>query len=112
MAYINFSDRKNVKIFEGITARMYHSGQITFAYVTLQQGAIAPEHSHVHEQWTHVIEGEMRFNIAGVEKVLTPGMAALVPSNAIHSATAITLCKVIDCFLPVREDLVKLEEAA
>ena len=110
MAYVNFSDRKNVKIFEGITARMYHSEQITFAYVTLQQGAIVSEHSHVHEQWAHVIEGEMKFNVSGEEKILTAGMAAFIPSNAIHSATAITLCKVIDCFLPVREDFVKMEE--
>jgi|SRR5688572_3221506 len=110
MPYINFSERTNVQIWDGITARMYHSQQITFAHVTLQQGAIVGEHSHVHEQWTHIIEGEMKFNIAGEEKILTPGMAAFMPSNAIHSATAITMCKVIDCFLPVREDFVKLEE--
>jgi hypothetical protein len=37
-------------------------------------------------------------------------MAALMPSNAPHSARAITLCKVIDCFLPVREDFADLEK--
>jgi hypothetical protein len=27
-----------------------------------------------------------------------------------HSAKAITACKVIDCFLPVRQDFVELEK--
>jgi quercetin dioxygenase-like cupin family protein len=110
MPYINFSTRKNVKIWEGITARMFHSEKITFAHVTLQAGAVVQEHHHVHEQWTHLVEGEMRFKIDGEEMTLTPGMAALVPSNKVHSAQAITNCFVIDCFLPVREDLVKLEQ--
>jgi quercetin dioxygenase-like cupin family protein len=109
MAFIDFSTRKNVKIFEGITARMYHSEQITFAHVTLQPGSIVQEHQHMHEQWAHLIEGEMRFKVGDEEMTLTPGMAAFIPSNVIHSAKAITLCRVIDCFLPVREDLVALE---
>lgn len=110
MAYIDFAQRKKVKIFEGITAQMFHSQQITFAHVTLEKGADVTEHSHVHEQWTHVIEGEMLFVISGEKTVLTPGMAAFIPSHAVHSAKAITKCRVIDCFLPVREDFVELEK--
>jgi quercetin dioxygenase-like cupin family protein len=109
MAFIDFTTRKKVKIWDGITAQMFHSQQITFAYVTLEKDADVLEHSHVHEQWTHVIEGEMQFEIAGEKKLLKPGMAAFIPSNAVHSAKAITKCRVIDCFLPVREDFVELE---
>jgi quercetin dioxygenase-like cupin family protein len=110
MAFIDFSTQKKVKIWEGINAQMFHSRQITFAHVTLEKGADVMEHSHVHEQWTHVIEGEMQFEVAGEKKVLSPGMAAFIPSNAVHSAKALTNCKVIDCFLPVREDFVELEK--
>ncbi len=52
----------------------------------------------------------MLFAIDGEEKLLTSGMAAFMPSNTPHSAKAITECKVIDCFLPVREDFVELEK--
>jgi hypothetical protein len=37
-------------------------------------------------------------------------MTALVPPNTPHSGKAITNCKVIDCFLPVREDFIELEK--
>jgi quercetin dioxygenase-like cupin family protein len=109
MPYIDFNARKRVKIWDGINARMFHSEQITFAHVLLDKGAIVGEHAHVHEQWTHIIEGEMEFNIGGDVKVLTKGMAAFIPGNVIHSARAITEVKVIDCFLPVREDFIELE---
>lgn len=110
MPYIDFSKRKKVKIWDGITAHLFHSDQVTFGHVTLEQGADVLEHSHLHEQWTHVIEGEMMFNIQGEKKLLSKGMAAFIPSNVIHSAKAITKCRVIDCFLPVREDFVEMEK--
>ena len=110
MPYINFNERKKVKIWEGVEGSLHHSAQATFAHITLQEGAEVGLHHHIHEQWTHVIEGEMLFNINGEEKLLTAGMAAFMPSNIPHSAKAITKCKVIDCFLPVREDFVELEK--
>jgi quercetin dioxygenase-like cupin family protein len=111
MPFIDFKARKRVKIFDGITGTMFHSANITFAHVTLEKDAVVPEHNHIHEQWTHVMDGEMHFNINGEEAVLTSGMTAFIPSNMPHSAKAITLCKVIDCFLPVRQDFIELENA-
>jgi quercetin dioxygenase-like cupin family protein len=110
MPYIDFKTRKKVKIWDGITATLHHSKQATFAHVTLEKGIDLPVHNHIHEQWTHVIEGELLFDINGEKKLLTPGMAAFIPSNLPHSANAITECKVIDCFLPVRQDFVELEK--
>lgn len=95
---------------EGITSSLFHSEQITVGYVTLEEGIDLPEHSHVHEQWTHVITGELLFNLNGKQQLLTPGMAVLVPSNTPHSAKALTICNVIDCFMPLREDFVELEK--
>lgn len=109
MPFIDFNSRKKVQLFEGITASLFHSEQLTFAHVTLQKGAVVAEHSHVHEQWTHVIEGDMKFRLGDEEKVLTKGMTAFIPGNTIHSAVALTECKVIDCFMPVRQDFVELE---
>jgi quercetin dioxygenase-like cupin family protein len=110
MPYIDFKIRKKVKLWEGVYGQLYHSGALTFGHVTLLQGAVVNEHHHMHEQWTHVITGELLFNLNGEEKLLTAGMTAFMPSNVPHSAKAITECKVIDCFLPVREDFVELEK--
>lgn len=109
MPFINFNSNKKVKIWEGITAAFHHSEQATFAHISLQKDSEVAVHNHIHEQWTHVIEGELLFDINGEQQLLTSGMAAFMPSNVPHSAKAITACKVIDCFLPVRQDFVDLE---
>ena len=57
----------------------------------------------------NLIEGELEFVLNGEKKLLTPGMTAFIPTNVPHSAKAITKCKIIDCFLPIREDFIKLE---
>ncbi len=110
MPFVDFTARKKVQLFEGVTAALYHSDNITSAYVLLKKDAVVPEHSHIHEQWTHVIEGKLLFTLDGERKLLTAGMTAFIPSNTPHSAKAITLCKVVDCFLPVRQDFVELEK--
>lgn len=109
MPYINFNTRKKVNIWPGISGPMFHSEQLTFGHFTIVKDSVLPEHSHPHEQWTHLIQGELEFDIKGEKQILTPGKTAFIPSELPHSAKAITECKVIDCFLPVREDFVKLE---
>src|SRR5687767_9178670 len=110
MSFVDFNSKKGLKIFEGITGTFAHSAKSTFGYVILEKGVRAPEHSHIHEQWTHVISGELDFTLGGETRKLTPGMSAFIPSNVPNSAHAITECKVMDCFSPVREDFVELEK--
>lgn len=109
MAFVNYNTKSKATIFSGIQSAMEHSEQSTFGCVTLEAGVIAPLHSHPHEQWTYVLEGEMEFTLEGETQLLLPGMGALIPSNAVHGAKAVTACKVIDVFTPVREDYRKLD---
>lgn len=110
MPFVDFSQGKVVQIWDGIYGTISHSENSTFCHFTIVSGSDLPEHSHVHEQWCHVLEGELEFVINGEKKLLTAGMAAFIPSGAPHSAKAFTECKVIDCFTPVREDFIALEK--
>ena len=110
MPFINYNTSKIVQIWDGISGTISHSKQGTYCRFTIENGTILPEHSHVHEQWCHVLEGELEFDIAGDKKILSAGMSAFIPSWAPHSAKALTACKVMDCFTPVREDFVELEK--
>jgi quercetin dioxygenase-like cupin family protein len=98
---------KNIKSKElvpGITGYYAHGTNMSFGYVELLEGSSIPEHSHIHEQITFVIEGQLDMVIDGKPCSLTPGMYFVIPSNMKHSARAKTFCKVIDAFSPVRED--------
>ena len=110
MAFIDYSKKKKVTIWEGVEGYLHHSQRATFAYLTLEEGAVVDVHHHPAEQWSHVLEGKLSFNIDGEEKVITSGQCAFIPSNVPHSAKALSRCIVIDSFLPARKDLIDLEK--
>ena len=88
----------------GITGHYAHGDKVTFGFVELKKGSSVPVHHHIHEQITYIIEGQLDMVIGGEAFSLTDGMYHVILSNTPHSAVAITDCKVIDIFGPVRED--------
>lgn len=109
MPILDFANAPHLRIWDGIHGPVFHSDDLTFGHFTLEKGAILATHQHMQEQWTHVIEGELAFTMEGETTILTPGMVAYILPNVPHSAVAMTTCKVIDCFRPVREDFKTLE---
>lgn len=92
------------EIIKGFKGRFFHTNSTTIAFWEIEKGAVLPEHSHIHEQTTQVINGELEMTIAGEKMVLKPGMIVSIPANIKHSGKAITACKLTDTFCPVRED--------
>ena len=100
----NISEIPERLLVKGIKGRYIHTENSTIGFVEIEKGAILPMHSHFHEQTTQIIEGKLEMTIGGETKVLEPGMFTIIPSNVLHSAVALTNCKVTDTFCPVRED--------
>ncbi len=92
------------ELVAGIEGYYAHGNELTFGYVEIKAGSNLPAHHHVHEQITYIIEGQLDMMIGGEPYSLTPGMYHVIPSNMPHSAIAVTDCKAIDVFNPVRED--------
>jgi len=92
------------ELVKGFTGRYIHGKSLTLGYVEIKAGNKLPEHHHVHEQITFIIEGQLDMMIGGKSCSLTAGMYYVIPSNVPHSAIAKTDCKAIDVFNPVRED--------
>lgn len=88
----------------GLIGYYAHGASMTFGYVEIKAGCNMDQHQHVHEQITYILEGELDMIIDGKLYKLTAGMYHIIPSNTLHGAHAITDCKVIDVFNPVRED--------
>jgi quercetin dioxygenase-like cupin family protein len=109
MAWLDFNTTPHRRLRDGIHGAIHHSDQLTFARIVLEAGAVLPAHNHVHEQWTHILAGQMEFTMDGETRILGPGMAVFIPSMTLHAARALTRCEALDCFLPVREDFKSLE---
>jgi quercetin dioxygenase-like cupin family protein len=92
------------EIFPGFIGRVTHSAAMTFVRWRITAGATLPVHSHPHEQVVHMLDGKFELTIDGITRVLEPGDVAVIPSNAVHAGRAVTECRILDAFHPIRED--------
>mgnify|MGYP001825958773 FL=1 len=97
------SDIETKEIMPGYHGKMIHGETMTLAFWEVEKGAAVPEHSHINEQIMHVLEGDFEFKVAGVTKTYGPGDLVIIPPNIPHSGKALTPCKLMDIFSPVRE---------
>jgi quercetin dioxygenase-like cupin family protein len=104
MGLVKIGDLPELEIAEGIKAHAVTTDTISVLHIMLDNGAILPEHSHYHEQVVNVIEGELELTVSGQNYILKPGNVMVLEPNVIHSGRALTACKVIDIFHPVRKD--------
>jgi quercetin dioxygenase-like cupin family protein len=84
--------------------RFIHTDNITVAFNELKAGAEVPAHQHMHETIDYVQEGTLHMTISNETVQMNTGSVARVPSNIWHSAKAVSDCKVINFFYPVRQD--------
>jgi len=85
--------------------RQFVVGQnIMLARVLLKKGCIVPEHSHVNEQITYVLEGALKFWIDSKEIVVNAGEVLTIPPNMPHKAQALADTVDLDVFSPPRAD--------
>jgi quercetin dioxygenase-like cupin family protein len=98
------SEIKPTEVFPGFHGRFIHTATMTFAFWEITQGSAVPEHNHSHEQVVNVLEGKFELTVDGVTQTLEPGMIVTIASNIRHRGRAITDCRILDVFSPVRED--------
>jgi len=88
----------------GFYGKMVHGETSSLVFWDIKKGGVSPEHHHVHEQITYIMEGQLEMVIGGEKYLMTPGTVHVIPSNVRHSALALTDCKIIDSFAPARDD--------
>lgn len=92
------------EIFPGFRARVVHGERTSQSWVDIDAGAAFPEHAHPHEQVVNVLAGTLELVCDGVVHTLEPGQVLVIPPNVPHEGRALTACRVLDIFAPVRED--------
>jgi quercetin dioxygenase-like cupin family protein len=106
----SFDDIHTKEVAPGFFSKLIHTENNTLNFIEVKAGNTVSLHKHVHEQCSFVIEGEFEMTIEGETRVLRPNTFAVIPPNALHSGTAVTDCKILDVFSPVREDYRRLSE--
>ena len=104
MPIIDLQTIEKRELIPGYEVRFVHTENMTMAFWDIKAGSKLPTHSHIHEQISQVTEGKFELTVEKDTYVLQVGKVVIIPSNAKHSGIAITDCKVLDTFYPVRED--------
>lgn len=104
MPFLKLAQVPVTDIIEGYHAQFIHTNSMTLSFINVDANSALPLHSHPHEQVSQVIEGKFQLTVNGEVRVLEPGDIAVIPSNTQHGGVAITNCKLLDVFSPVRED--------
>lgn len=110
MQRVEIAGVKPIELSPGYTARFIHTERMTFSFLEVRAGSVSAEHSHPQEQVAMLSEGEFELTIEGVPVRFGPGSVIVIPPNVRHSGLAITDCKLMDVFTPVREDFKTLSE--
>ncbi len=108
MPFIDLHDIEEKEIVKGCRVRFVHTEEMTISFWNIDSGSEVPDHTHPNVQVSKIIEGELELTIGSETQVLSPGKIAVIPSNVSHRAVALTDCRVIDTFYPVREDYMNL----
>lgn len=104
MAFVELDRVRVREPVPGYRVRFVHSASMTVAYWEIEAGAAMPEHSHSHEQIVNLTEGDFELMVGDEVRVLSPGLIAVIPPDVPHSGRALSACRIIDVFHPVRED--------
>lgn len=91
-------------LFPGVTGRYTHAARITTGEIDLLAGSVVPLHQHPHDQLSYVISGRLEFTVGDETHILEPGSCTIIPGGVLHGCRAITTCRVLDTFTPIRED--------
>ena len=113
-AFHRWSDVPREQVSELLGRRLVTGERMMVAQVELTRGCIVPQHAHVHEQTTLVLEGRLRLKIGddGAESYdIGPGELICLPSNVPHAAEALEDTRVLDIFSPPREDWLNRTDA-
>ncbi len=104
----NHSQEGYSDISEGIRIKtLVYGSHMLMTEFQMSQGALLPEHAHLHEQTGYLVKGRIRLYIGKESNILKQGDSWSIPSEVLHKAEIIEDSVAIEVFQPVREDYLK-----
>ena len=112
--HVRWNDLPRERLSDTLERRYQTGEHITLAQFFLAKGCLVPRHDHESEQFSHVVQGRLRFRLGteGDEVVeVAAGEFLLIPSRLPHSAEALEDSVVLDSFSPIRSDWAEKQDA-
>lgn len=111
LKHFRWSEVENEQLKPDLARQLVVGEELMLARVLLKKGCIVPEHSHVNEQLTYILEGGLRFWIDGKVIDVIAGEVLCIPSNMPHKAEALEDTVDLDVFYPPRQDWLNKSDA-
>jgi len=111
MSYYRWDEVTHEQMNPLFARRVVHGERLTLARVYLKKGCQVPVHSHANEQISNVLEGSLRFEVDGRERIVGAGELIHIPPHVPHMAEALEDTVCLDIFNPIREDWLRGEDA-
>lgn len=94
-----------------LTRQMISGQNATISQLVLKKGATVPRHSHVNEQYSWIVSGQLKFVFDDREIVAGAGDVLVIPAHEPHSAVALEDTVDVDIFAPRREDWIRKDDS-
>lgn len=92
----------------GTMARLVWGKTIMLSILDVQPNSKVAIHSHPHEQFGFILEGEIEITIGGETRIVKKGDVYYAPSNTPHGGRSLNeKVQILDVFSPPREDYMK-----
>jgi quercetin dioxygenase-like cupin family protein len=98
------------KVTEMLSRKIVTGEREMLVQIYAKRGCLVPMHSHDSEQMTYVLQGALRFVVAGEEITVREGEVLHIPSNTAHQSEALEDTFELDVFSPVRADWLDVRE--
>jgi quercetin dioxygenase-like cupin family protein len=95
------------KVTEMISRKIVSGEREMLAQIYLKRGALVPMHVHESEQMTYILQGALRFLIAGEEITVREGEVLHIPSRVPHQSEALEDTLELDVFSPIRSEWIE-----
>jgi quercetin dioxygenase-like cupin family protein len=111
LKYIRWNDVELETLNPLLDRQIVTGESLMLSRVLLKKGCIVPEHSHLNEQLTYILEGALKFTIDGREIVVNSGEVLCIPPHMPHKAEALEDTVDLDVFYPPRQDWLNKTDA-
>jgi quercetin dioxygenase-like cupin family protein len=92
------------KVTEMLSRKVVTGEREMLVQVYVKRGCLVPQHAHQSEQMTYVLQGALKFLVAGEEITVREGEVLHIPSGVEHQAEALEDTFELDVFSPVRSE--------